>query len=37
VASVSDFERAVKEAGGRQIVLLVNRGGARLYAVIEGR
>ena len=35
VRSAEDFARAVEQARGRDIVVLVNRGGSTAYAVIE--
>lgn len=37
VASVSAFERAIREAGDGPLLLLVNRGGSTMYVVIEPR
>jgi serine protease Do len=37
VANVPAFERAVRDAGSGQVILLVNRGGNTMYLVIEGR
>ena len=35
VRSVRDFARAVEEAGGKDLVMLVNRGGTTAYVAIE--
>ena len=35
VRSVRDFARAVEEAGDKDLVVLVNRGGTTAYVAIE--
>ena len=35
VRSVRDFARAVEEAGGKDLIMLVNRGGTTAYVAIE--
>jgi Do/DeqQ family serine protease len=37
VASVADFDRAVRNAGGGTTLLLVNRGGYTMYLAIQAR
>ena len=37
VASVSDFERAIRQSGRDPVMLLVFRGGNTLYVVVEPR
>ncbi|PYU98354.1 MAG: hypothetical protein DMG10_28480 [Acidobacteria bacterium] len=37
VASVSDFERAIRQSGHDPVMLLVSRGGTTLYVVVEPR
>lgn len=37
VASVSDFERAIRRSGREAVVLLVNRGGNTMFVVVEPR
>jgi S1-C subfamily serine protease len=35
VTNVSEFQRAVRQAGREPVLLLVNRGGDTLYVVVE--
>jgi serine protease Do len=35
ITNVSDFERAVDQAGNSSVLLLVNRGGNTFYVVVE--
>jgi serine protease Do len=35
VATVSEYDQAIKQAGKQSIVLLVNRGGTRTFIVVE--
>ena len=37
VASVSDFERAIRQSGREPVMLLVSRGSTTLYVVVEPR
>src|SRR5262249_27885441 len=37
ISSVSDFDRALRRAPGRTVLLLVNRGGGTRYVAIESR
>jgi len=37
VSSVSDFDRAVRNAGGGTTLLLVNRNGYTMYLAIQAR
>ena len=37
VASVSDFERAIRQSGRDPVMLLVSRGGTTLCVVVEPR
>jgi serine protease Do len=37
VTSVTEFERAIRQAGKQAVVLLVNRGGSTLYLALEPR
>ena len=37
VASVSDFEGAIRQSGHDPVMLLVSRGGTTLYVVVEPR
>lgn len=37
VASVDEFQRAVRQAGNESMLLLINRGGSHLFIVVEPR